>query len=386
VSPNAEVSEDMTAESNTDAHKFIQAWCELVVELCSVVAKAERGNDLYRHLKPAAMKCDMGCIRRTARHVIAQPTINSKTGAMCSFLGQGVCTDLGANGDKDDPSTGWQEKACLDWLDVGNPKWLEELGAMPLPELRNLIENKSTRMNFTVKAIALDAGLELYFTPPCIGPLLNVSVLLGARQKSMRRKCLPVQWTMAKNVCKECWRAVDDVSTWIHKPALYTQACLLAARVFEQLEHRRTGNSKPKPVLISELFDALRTFGTEGTPAWEADGDVSADSPIMWDECCLTLAKKAPDPVPECSSMADSTAVAAKRQEDLRLLRDCWLLAQQNRQRIAETAVQEKKEREERVAAVALRIQQEKANVAAERARKLAAAAEAEEQQKKEQE
>ena len=103
----------MTAESNTDAHKFIQAWCELVVELCSVVAKAEHANDLSRHLKPAAMKCDMGCIRRTARHVIAQPTINSKTGAMCSFLGQGVCTDLGANGDKDDPSTGWQEQNML---------------------------------------------------------------------------------------------------------------------------------------------------------------------------------------------------------------------------------------------------------------------------------
>ena len=63
-----------------------------------------------------------------------------------------------------------------------------------------------------------------------------------------------------------CLKSRFEVSNYIHKPALYTQAMLLSARNGEQVLQKRGadmigGEKARKTLLLSELNQALRQFG-----------------------------------------------------------------------------------------------------------------------------
>ena len=58
-------------------------------------------------------------------------------------------------------------------------------------------------------------------------------------------------------------KKVEDVSPYIRKLALYTQAVLTACRDFEQLKHKRSKGSEAQALLIPEVFEALRRFGRQ---------------------------------------------------------------------------------------------------------------------------
>ena len=63
-----------------------------------------------------------------------------------------------------------------------------------------------------------------------------------------------------------CLKRPFEVSNYIHKPALYTQAMLLSAQDGEQVLQKRGadmigGEKARKTLLLSELHQALRQFG-----------------------------------------------------------------------------------------------------------------------------
>ena len=118
-------------------------------------------------------------------------------------------------------------------------------------------------MKWKVKEYALQRGQDQWFTPPQVGCVLSAVELLWVSEKR-KYKRLPAaerrKDSDALRALLDCLKSRSDVTAYIHKPAQYTRAMLVAARDGEQV--RETG--KPdgsKPLLLPELFQALRQFG-----------------------------------------------------------------------------------------------------------------------------
>ena len=98
---------------------------------------------------------------------------------------------------------------------------------------------------------------------------MNPAELLWAAEKENYKRS-PVEERESDKKTLEtllgCLKNCFEVSNYIHKPALYTQAMLLSARDGEQVLQKRGadmigGEKARKTLLLSELHQALRQFG-----------------------------------------------------------------------------------------------------------------------------
>jgi len=383
----AAVAEEELGVGTMGARKFQEWWFAPVVELLKVVSEATCVEQVYEHLSKAEYRmspyyseADRLKDCETLSNYLGLKVQHVMDGASCHKLTDPNYVPLyGPKGlygpqpgsDPTDSRCGWQMKARLEWLDTGDEDWMINLRSESLFDLRARVEQNSTRVKFSVKSMALSAGQDLYFTPPFVGKLLNPVELFWSDRKRVYKRT-PASERKGDSRCVELMLRIlkepRDMSVYMHKPGMHAHAILLACRDFENKMFRRTPNANDQPVLIPELFQALRRYGREvqmGEDAdWIAHGEVPNDGSVSWDGVVLRADDIVSAPVLDTFLSTESLNLAQQRREHLVRVRMTWADALRSRQEVerrdAELKAKEAAERAEREAMVEQRIQREK--------------------------
>ena len=156
------------------AQRFSEWWFKPMLALCEAVQNASSVQDIHVHLKTSTghmreLYSDEDLLHdcaKLAAHIGLKPAWVMGGASYHKIVfpqfvalhGPGGLYGPTPGGNPGDAKRAWRKESCIQWLDIGEEKWLDELWAMSLEELRLRVESNSSRVKFLVKDMAGEVG------------------------------------------------------------------------------------------------------------------------------------------------------------------------------------------------------------------------------------